>query len=88
MSWTMVVAAALFVAAWLAVAITAIVLSRRAVVRDEAGGLRREHDAVMAAALDVPGAANSAMREALREATMHPTSVRFREVANPFPSLK
>ena len=78
MSWIMVVAAVLFVAAWLAVAITAIVLSRRAVVRDEAGGLRREHDAVMAAALDLPGAANPAMREAVREAMGHPLSVRYR----------
>lgn len=78
MSWIMVVAAVLFVTAWLAVAIIAIVLSRRAVVRDEAAGSRREHDAVMAAALDVPGAANPAMREAVREAMGHPLSVRYR----------
>ena len=88
MSWIMIVAAVLFVAAWVAVAVTAIILSRRAAVRGEADHSRWGHDPVMDASIGLPRVENLAMREALREATMHHTSVRFREVANPFPSLK
>lgn len=71
MSWIMIVAAVLFVAAWVAVAVTAIVLSRRAGVGDHAVDPHRYRDLVT-------GARNRGTREAILEAMNHPLSVRYR----------
>lgn len=78
MSWIMIFAAVLFVAAWAAVAVTAIILSRRAAVRGEGADHQWDHNPLMRGAAEWSWVANPAVRDSMREGTMHQFSVRYR----------